>query len=788
VNVSRRWLEAFLGRPLEIREVSERLAMLGAPVEAVTPLERGLEAIVVGRVEEVRPHPNADRLWVCLVSDGSHEPRRVVCGAGNVQVGRLYPFAPVGATLPGGLLIGRRTIRGEASEGMLCSARELGLGEDHEGILELDGPWPPGTRLDLALELGDDRLALDVTPNRPDLLGHKGVARELAAAFDTPFRLPTLPGEDAALPAIERVAQDGALPGLRVRIGDTGVCGRFLAAVVRGVQVRPSPQWLQRRLRAVGLRPINNVVDATNWVLIELNQPMHAYDLATLGGGLIEARAARAGEVVVTLDGRERVLGDGIPVIADRERVVGIAGIMGGAETEVSHETTDVLLECAWFVPGRIRAARKELGLSTEASYRFERGTDRWNAPEALHRCLQLLLRTGGGQVEGAVDVWPGASHPPRIFLRQARVAQVLGVELSRSEIERTLVAIGATVVAKPQDQRLAVEVPGWRPDLTHEIDLVEEVARVYGYDRIPAVFSPVRPGLQTDAPDALAAARVRQAMVREGLFETLTLPLGRATTGGGIRIVNPLSAEHVELRGQLLPGLVREVERNWAAQVRDVRLFEIGTAFSPGDPGQRPIERLHLAAVVTGAREPPHWTTSGKASDVDWWDLKGLFVRALDVANPGASVQVEGARWIATAGGRSVGWAGLLEADAPPWAAPLFGLEMEVALESPATIEYRAMPVTPAIERDLALLLPQGTSAASVVDAIRSAAGSMLEEVTVVDEYRGPQLPPGARSVAVRLRFRAAHRTLRDTEVDRSVGQILETLERTLGVVLRTT
>ena len=789
MNLSCRWLEAFLDRALDPRDVADRLAMRVAPVDAVEPLHAELADIVVARVEEVRRHPNADRLTLCLVNDGSGAIRHVVCGASNVVAGGWYPYARVGARLPGGAVLEQRKIRGEVSEGMLCSGHELRLGEDHEGILALEGPFEPGASFLNVLELGDHRLLLDVTPNRPDLLGHKGVARELAAAYGIPFRLPALPGDAAELPAMVRTTgPEGDATGARVRIEDSG-CGRFLGAVVRGIRVGSSPQWLRRRLEAVGVRAINNVVDATNYVMLELNQPMHAYDLATLRGRLAVARAARAGERLVTLDGENRGLQPGVLVIADSDRVVGIAGVMGGRETEVSEGTTALFLECAWFQPTRVRAARKAFGLDTEASYRFERGADKWNGPEAMRRCLEIVLRAAGGEVAGPpVDVWPEPGHPPRVFLREARVAQVLGIELSTRTIEQTLVAVGATVVAKPEDGRLAVEVPGWRPDLVAEIDLVEEVARQYGYERIPSDLRPFRPGAQQEAPIELAADRVRRGLVAEGLLEAVTLPLGPPDPAGSVELENPLSSDHAHLRRRLLPGLVREVERNWSVRERDIRLFEVGTAFEPAEGGGLPREECHVAAVISGGREPPHWTRSGKASDYEEWDLKGLLESVISLANPGAAVQVEGEGWVArTPDGQAVGRGGRLTADAPRWAAPLFGLEVLVDPSVSDEVRYRPVPVTPAAERDLALVVPDAVPAGQVLDTLRGSAGSLLEAVAVLDEYRGAGVPAGARSIAVRLVFRAPDRTLRDVEVDEAVARICETLERTHGIVLRT-
>ena len=784
MNVSVNWLAEFLRRPLDPADVAQRLGALGAPADAIEPLNAGLRGIVVGLVESAVPHPNADRLRVCLVDDGSGTRRHVVCGAPNVAAGRRYPFAPVGATLPAGLRIEKRKLRGEVSEGMLCSARELGLGEDHEGLWELATDAAPGTPLLDAVPLADTRLVLDITPNRPDLLGHKGIARELAVSYGVQFRLPALPGSaGGTMAAPVRSGASAATGGVRVAIEDAEGCPRFLAAVVRGVRVAASPEWLARRLSAAGIRSINNVVDATNYVMLELNQPMHAYDLARLRGAAVTARRARAGERLVTLDGAERSLDADMTVIADAEGAIGVAGVMGGAGSEVSADTRDLFLECAYFDPSRIRRARRALNLSTDASYRFERGVDRWNGAEVMRRCVELIQLTAGGELAAdPVDLWPQVSHPPRIFLRPARVAQVLGVALPWQEIERCLVAIGATVVSKPEDGRIAVDVPGWRPDLVAEIDLVEEVARIHGYDAVPSELRPARPGNLPDDPAFGAAARLRRLLVAEGLFETLTLPMTAEQGAGSLRLLNPLSASEGHLRARLLPGLVRLVELNWAAQTRDVRLFEVATVFTAAGPNEPPREALHVAGVLTGARAPAHWS-DGERTDCDIWDLKGLFERATAAAAPGAVVAPEARSLAATAASGRAGSAGLLEADSPPWAAPLYGFELVVSTVPLASPTYRPLPVTPASGRDLTLLVPDALPVARVASELSGAGEPFLESVAVTGEYRSGDLPAGARSVTFHLTFRAIDRTLETAEVDRAEARLLSGLGRELGV-----
>jgi phenylalanyl-tRNA synthetase beta chain len=788
MNVSRRWLEAFLRRPLEVRELAERLTMLGAPVDAVVPLHADLDEVLIALVEEVRPHPNAERLQVCVVNSGGAERLNVVCGAANVVAGRKYPFAPVGATLPGGVRIERRKLRGETSEGMLCSARELGLGQDGEGIWELDTDAAPGTRLVDALPLADHRLVVDVGPNRPDLLGHKGIARELSAAYSSPFRLPAIPSPPVTdVPPVRRVGGDTVVGGVHVAIEDLEGCPRLLGVVLRGVKIAPSPTWLAQRLEAVGLRTINDVVDATNYVMLELNQPMHAYDIARLRGPSVIARRARAGESVTTLDGVERALTPEMTVIADDAGAIGLAGIMGGAATEVTGDTVDVFLECAYFTPKGVRRTRRTLGLSTEASYRFERGIDRWGGVEALRRCVEIIQATAGGKLADApVDLGPGPPNPPRIFLRSSRVTQLLGIELPWHAVEGYLVSVGATLVPKPADGRIAVEVPSWRPDLVREVDLIEEVARLHGYQNFPAELRAFRPGLLDDAPIERATTEVRRGLASQGLLEVMPLPTAPADGPESVQLLNPLSSSEGHLRRRLLPGLVRLVQRNWDNQVENVRLFEIGTVFTAAGAGERPLEERHVAAVLTGGREPAHWTGTGE-SRIDLWDLKGQFEAAVGLAVPGGVVQVQGNGWIGLdSQGRTVGRAGPLEADAPPWAAPLFGYELVLDAAPRQPAHFEALPSTPSSERVLALLLAEGTTVRQVEQLLRRSGGPLLEGVTIESDYHGPELPPGTRSVAFRLTFRAPDRTLRDAEIDSMETRMLAALAAELGIQRR--
>ncbi|MBI4503110.1 MAG: phenylalanine--tRNA ligase subunit beta, partial [Gemmatimonadetes bacterium] len=684
MNISLNWLSAMLGRSLDPADTAYRLTMLGAAVDAVEPLHQDLGDVIVAQVESVGKHPNADRLSLCLVNDGKNVVE-VVCGAPNVTAGKKYPYAPVGSVLPGGLKLEARKIRGVSSNGMLCSAKELGLGADHSGILELNTDAAPGTPFVKAVPVADHRLVLDVTANRPDLLCHKGVARELAVLDGGMVRLVPIPGDGhAAEPA--RVGARGTVDGVEILIEDVDGCPRYAAAVIRGVHVGPSPEWLQAPLRSVGAGPINNVVDATNFILHELNQPLHAFDLRKLAGQKIIVRRARAGENITTLDGTARTLTTEMTAICDADRPVAVAGVMGGADSEVSPDTVDIVLECAHFNPKRIRATRTALKLSTEASYRFERGIDLQALPFALRRAVSLIVATAGGRATGATDLYPSPTQEPLIFLRPERVQHLLGTAVPRAEIERYLTSVGFTVA--PREERLAVQVPGWRPDVTREVDLIEEVARLKGYGAFPVELGAFRPSTVPDDPVEDLKARLRRVFCALGLHEARSYPLGRAGDESAVALANPLSADDAYLRSDLIAGLTRAAEHNWSVRERNIRLFEVGAVFrrlgrAPGATPKdgRPDEQLHLAAVISGARVPPHWSTAGKSPDADLWDLKHLLEEAVRIGRPGSMVSPEGVGWvIRDASGETRGWARQLEADRPAWAAPLFGLEVELA------------------------------------------------------------------------------------------------------------
>ena len=780
MNVSYRWLKALApGIKGSAEEIAHRLALLGAPVDELTDLGAAIGDVVIARVEEVRPHPNADRLRVMRVNAGG-ETVQVVCGAPNVEAGRLYPFAPVGATLPGGMQIGKAKLRGEVSEGMLCSARELGLGRDHAGLMTLNGDFAPGTRFVDALGLDDFRLLIDVTPNRGELLSHVGVARELAPGGAAGVSLPAFPNAQRVELAARDGGTQGEAGGVSVRIEDEAGCPRYMGAVVRGVRVGPSPEWLATRLRAVGLRPINNIVDATNYVLFELGQPLHAFDLAKLRGGEVRIRRAHDGETITTLDGTDRALLATDLVIADAEGAVAIAGVMGGANSEVDNATTEIFLECALFEPKTVRRTRSRLVLSTDASYRFERGVDPLGQLAALQRVAELIVAVAGGEAAGAIDLNPNPWRKREVALRPERVKRVLGATVQPEEIRTLLEEIGFEVDAGASPVR--VLVPGFRGDVEEEIDLIEEIARRRGYDSFPDEMAPFRPSTVPEAPVVEVERRIAERFVGWGFLEARTTGFV-PESAGEVRVLNPLSAEEGFLRTSLVPGLLRRVEHNFAHGVRDVRLFEIGTAFRAGPAGGMPLEERRVAAAFSGARAPRHWT--GEAGAYEVWDLKGM-LEELVREYPDARVDVleSGFTVVGPDGGLGTGGPGE-GVDAPAWAAPVWTLELRLpaAAMDRRGIRYAPLPTQPASERDLALLIPHSVSAEQVGATIAEAASALLEGLAPFDLYAGKGLPEGTRSVAWRLRFRAADRTLTDAEVDAAVERVLRALEERHGV-----
>jgi phenylalanyl-tRNA synthetase beta chain len=877
MNVSYAWLKAFVDFDMEPTALRDLLTQRVVTVDEVLPLRPDLASIVIGRVVECERHPDSDHLSVTKVDAGTGELIDVVCGAPNVQAGKRYPFAPVGTTMPNGMTIERRKIRGAVSAGMLCSGRELGLSDEHEGIMELDVDAAPGTPFLDVFSVGDTRLVLDVSPSRPDLLSHLGVAREIAAALGKDIRplvrtgardflgvlsaeeeamtrrlldeLPTaIAGErldadaiadavtslvgdesEAAVSLIDRVrtmpdrprhrgATEGHTGDVRVVLEDAEGSPRYCGVVIRGVKIAPSPQWLADRITAIGGRPINNVVDATNFMLHGFGQPMHAFDVAKLKGTAVIVRRARPGERLVTLDGVERTLTPSITVIADAERAQALAGIMGGRDSEVTNETTDIFLEVANFNPRTTRSARRALGMSTDASYRFERGVDIEWTPFWLSHAVALITSVAGGTADEDVDLYPEPRAQGPMRLRVARIARVLGAPITAQEAMSLLRSIGFLVDWVPGtemlhgDQELHVVPPSWRLDIAHEVDLIEEVARLHGYDAFPSELRPYRTGTVPDAPIELLASRLRQTLASAGLFEVRPMPFVSGGEGH-VRVRNPLAENEAFLRRAIVESLAKRAEHNLSHMQGNIRLFEIGNVFTPSG-GRLPKEEVRVGALIMGARRPPHFTEP-KPPAFDEWDAKAVAEIIGETAFPGRLMTLAPATgdalWEAQVDGRRVGEVSRVRLDAPVWATAAFGIEISLetvssndvarpgqsaygredeaaSLRGPAAVTpFRPLPATPAAELDLALLVPNDMPASNVEEVIRRNAGELLEHLALFDEFRGAGLPPGMRSVAWRLTFRHPERTLREKEVSGRREKLLRALEEELGVRQRT-
>jgi phenylalanyl-tRNA synthetase beta chain len=803
------WLRDFApDLPRDVGAVVDACNHLGLVVDGVEEPGRGLDGVVVAEILAVLPHPNADRLRLADVDPGSGRTR-VVCGAPNIEAGQRVPFAPVGVTLPDGRTLQRAKIRGEVSDGMLCSAVELGLGEDAGGILILADDSPVGAELRTLLGLDEVVLDLDITPNRPDAMSIMGIARDLAAHFRVPFVV-SQPQPAASGPAVG----DGAT----VRIEAPERCPRYVAWTAR-VRVGPSPEWLARRLVHAGLRPINNVVDVTNYVMLERGQPLHAFDHDRLPGRGIVVRAAGTGEVVTTLDGVERRLDVEDLLICDaHSEPQAIAGVMGAARSEVSDETTAVLLESAYFEPTGISRTSKRLGLRTDASARFERGVDPAATFAAAARAMELMEAVAEAVVGGdPIDEHPRPVTPRRIALRTSRVNDLLGTELSTEAIAAYLEPLGIAIEGREpgagrapgepgRGEVLHTVIPTVRPDLEREIDLVEEVARHHGYNAI-----------RRDTPSSGARAGrltarqrdrrlVRDALVGAGLDETYSSPLvapadlerAGLDASGSVELENPLRGEESLLRTTVLPGLLRAAEYNASHGLADVALFEVGHVFGSPSPATEPLptEVDHLAGLLVGTvRRRPH--EADRPVDVyDATGVLGAVLSALDIADhelvAGPAPVLHPARAAAVVvSGRTIGSVGEIDPDVREryglGAAVGFELDLDALLDAPRRErQHRTPSVFPASSIDLAFVVGRRVPASAVEGALRAAVGELLEHVELFDVFEGEALGAGQRSLAFRLRLRAADRTLTDAEVGTIRQQAIEAVAGAVGGRLR--
>ncbi|WP_305041401.1 phenylalanine--tRNA ligase subunit beta [Geoalkalibacter sp.] len=799
------WLKEFVDCDLAPEELAHRLTMAGLEVDSMEKIGEGLDTVVVARLQDVVPHPDADRLTVCQVDTGTSLVQ-VVCGAKNHKSGDLVALAQVGTVLPGDFKIKKSKIRGQESQGMLCSEKELGLAEESEGILILPPDLKLGTPVFEALGLKDVRFELGLTPNRADCLSVVGVAREVAALTGKNLRLPQMPLLEGGAPIGEQTS---------VTIDEPGMCPRYAARLIRGVKIGPSPQWMVRRLEAIGLRSINNVVDVTNYVLMELGHPLHAFDFNQLRGRRILVRRAGDTERFKTLDGQERLLNSGDLTICDGEGPVALAGIMGGENSEIRPDSVDILLESAYFNPPTIRRTSKRLGLHSESSHRFERGADVDMVPRALDRAASLIVEVAGGVLAtGSIDCYPAPIQPRRITISPERTSRLLGIEVNLFEIQKLLRSIGleAEVAADRKDEALHVRVPNFRPDLEREVDLMEEVARLKGYDHIPTTMPQGRILCHREPPLRRLERRLRDAVIACGFNEVINYSFNNAalldrlelgaddSRRSQVRLLNPLNEDQSVMRTTLVPSLLQTMAQNLAYRsTTDLRLFELRPVFLPCESEELPKENPRLTAVMCGRRSPLGWSQGGE--NVDFYDLKGVVEELLGLLrlprltwdnsapdvyyHPGKSCTLLADQQVlGSLGEVHPKVLSAFEIDQPVF---LLDLDLGSLLAlGEGRSEFKSLSRYPGVFRDSALLLDEKVSGRQILDVVAGVKAKDMEDVVLFDIYRGKGIPEGKKSVAIRVRYRSAEKTLTDEEISQAHGRIISALENELGAEIR--
>jgi phenylalanyl-tRNA synthetase beta chain len=806
LRVSYKWLQEYVEVDISPYELAEALTLAGLAVESIEEPGKDIQKVYTGKILKIENHPNADKLVICQVTVGGEENLQIVTGAPNVREGQVVPVAVVGAKLAGGLAIKKAKLRGVESRGMLCSGQELGLDPDTmpadqaHGIMILPPDTPVGLDVKPLTGLDDVILGLELTPNRGDCMSMIGVAREVAAILKKPLKVPPVNLNEAAPAPEDRVQVD---------IEEPDLCRRYVARLLKNVRVGPSPAWMQQRLRAAGVRPISNVVDVTNYVMMELGQPLHAFDYHKLRDGHIIVRRAARDEKIVSLDKAERRLSSDMLVIADPDGPVAVAGVMGGLYSEVTGDTTAVLLESAYFKPVSVRRTSRDLGLRSESSSRFEKGIDITGCRQAADRAAALLVEMGAADaVDIVVDNYPEPAAEKTILLRPERVNHLLDLQLTGTEISALLARLHFKV--QDDEKGLMVTVPGHRPDVSIEVDLIEEVARLYGFNKVAGTLpvGAITRGARTYSQEL--ALRVKNYFSRGGFSEVITysfisprvfdrlgMPAG-SPYRNVVALHNPLSEEQSVMRTLLFPGLLEVLQRNSNRRVRDGAVFELGRVFYPREGEPLPEEVTMLAAAVTG-ETPGGWNT--RPAVMDFYFLKGIFEELLervgvkDVSyisagdvpgfHPGRTAVVR-------AGEQELGVIGELHPDVQE----AYDLDQRVTVleinfdrliqVSGAPRRYTPLPKFPGVDRDLAVVVRQDIPAAELIKSIERAGGSILREVRVFDVYRGQNIESGYQSVAFALKFQAGDRTLTDEEVNKKVEFVTGALKKEFGAELR--
>lgn len=793
MKFSEQWLREWVSPSLTTQALADQITMAGLEVDGVEVVASVFTGVVIAEVMDKKQHPDADKLNVCQVDDGSGEQVQVVCGASNVAVGQKVPFARVGAVLPGDFKIKKAKLRGMESRGMICSASELGLEEETSaGILELPLDAPKGEDFRQWMKLDDNAIEVDLTPNRGDCLSLKGVAREVGVLNELTVNEP----EITAQAALHEET-------FTVRVLAPELCPRYVGRIIRNVDVSATtPLWMIERLRRSGVRAIDPVVDITNYVMLELGQPMHAFDLANLDEA-IEVRLARPGERLVLLDGQDVVLREGTLIIADAEKPLAIAGVMGGEHSGVSSATRDIFLESAFFTPLAVAGQARSYGLHTDASHRFERGVDSSLANQAIERATQLLIQITGGQ-PGPISETVSPDHLPaerQVHLHAERIEQCLNLALPASKVVEILERLGMQV-ALDGDKSWQVTVPSWRFDISIEEDLIEELARIYGYNRLPVRSPAARLELRADGESSQPQARLRRQMASRGYYEAISYsfvaPELQALLAPGVvapRLANPISSDMSVMRASLFPGLVKALMHNINRQQTRVRLFETGLVF------QGELDSLDqipmLGGLICGPRDPEGW--SARRENVDFFDLKGDLESLIAMGGGSQAWRFEPAEHPALHPGQTaqlhyrgeaVGWIGALH----PAVRSQLGLKTEVfvfEVKLDALIQGQLPAFTPLsrypeVRRDLAFVMRESVAVQALLDTLHEQAGEWLADLRLFDVYQGPGVEKGCKSVALGLTWQHPSRTLNDDEINQLVDTIVIESKRRFDAELR--
>ncbi|UCB50492.1 MAG: phenylalanine--tRNA ligase subunit beta [Deltaproteobacteria bacterium] len=802
MRVSLNWLKDYVDIDMSAEDLAERLTMSGLEVEALEPLGQSLEEILVAKILSIRPHPDADRLFICDMDTGDGEVP-VVCSAPNLETGAMVPLALPGTRLPGGTVVEESQIRGERSVGMLLAEDEMGLTDDHTGIMILPSALSPGARVPQVVPLEDWALDISITPNRPDCACVMGVAREIAA----------ITGEQIKEPVIE--IAEGATPIedlTKVTIDDPAGCPRYAAGMIRGVELRPSPFWLRYRLHASGVRGINNVVDVTNYVMLEMGQPLHAFDYDRLRENRIVVKRAGDGERFSTLDGQSHTLNREILMICDGERSVAVAGIMGGLNSEIFAGSKNVLVESAYFDPITIRRGSKTLAISTEASYRFERGIDIEGVITALRRALMLIEQLAGGQVvKGLIDNYPRPFSPPVIDLRIDKTNDFLGTSLSQKTIAGYLRALSLQV-EEGGPNVIRVKPPTYRVDITREVDLMEEVARLEGYDRIPVRSPHIRPSDEADTPELILPDKTREIMVGLGFTEIITysfispdsaefLRSGKdSLLRSFVKLLNPLSTDQSVMRTSLVPGLLDAIRTNIHHGEKDLKLFEWGKVFVRSEKEELPQEVPFLGAIMTGLSDQKAWYQEERNGD--FYDIKGA-VEALLTAlglggfrfkrdhipphyHPEVSSHIHFRDSV-------IGHVGQIlpevmkSYDLESVIAYIFEVDIRTLMENmPEKKAFVPYARFPAVFRDISLIMDRRVASAEVQEIIENEGGELIETLNIYDLYEGGKMDPSEKALTFRICYRSKKGTLDGQEINRLHETIINQIRQKTGGRLR--